>query len=270
MTTTVEKIFLEMDRARVQGDLIFKESHTDKEYHFQNWVGDRISACGIPFDDPGRNTYPDFRLVNEPLGIEVKGLAFPGRQDNYDSNSQVPTGHHNGRDVYYVFGRYPKSEAGVTEYPVIDLVMCHGSFLNSNSDYVHKNRSFRGFGSYGDIMVRDRKMYVVPTPYFLVDNTAGKFTLILPDSFSGVSDQLVHVGDLERKEVSKEVVGYHFDLQTNEISTTLANYEGTGQVRTFRAYRSRESNREPQVHMSTKAKEFERELEQKYNTENDI
>ena len=87
--------------------------------------------------------YPDFRLVDHPEGYEVKGLAWPGREANYDSNSQVPTGRHNGRDLYYVFGRYPSKVTEMDEYPVTGLVLCHGSFLNATPDYVHRNKSFR-------------------------------------------------------------------------------------------------------------------------------
>lgn len=72
------------------------------------------------------------------MGYEVKGLGWPGREANYDCNSQVPRGIHNGRNIYYVFGRYP-SGADDNEYPVIDLIICHGNFLNSDHDYIHKN-----------------------------------------------------------------------------------------------------------------------------------
>ena len=65
-----------------------------------------------------------------------------------------------------MFGRYPQDPDG-KRYPVLDLVLCHGRFLNADNTYVHKNKSFRGFGSYGDILVRDRKMYVAPTPFAL-------------------------------------------------------------------------------------------------------
>lgn len=67
------------------------------------------------------------------MGYEVKGLGWPGREANYDCNSQVPRGIHNGRTIYYVFGRYP-SGADENEYPVIDLIICHGNFLNSDHD----------------------------------------------------------------------------------------------------------------------------------------
>ena len=59
--------------------------------------------------------------------------------------------------------RYPKKPDGDT-YPVIDLVLCHGNFLNADHNYVHKNKNVKGFGSYGDIMIRDRKMYVCRRP----------------------------------------------------------------------------------------------------------
>ena len=123
---------------------------------------------GAHYDAAGRNAYPDFKLLNHAEGYEPKGLAYPGRATSYDSNSQLPSGEHNGRQVYYVFGRYPVDPDGNT-YPVLDLVICHGSFLNADSEYEHKNRSFSGFGSYGDILVWDRKMYVAPTPFTLAD-----------------------------------------------------------------------------------------------------
>lgn len=236
----VEQVFLECERARANGDLIRRVSASDKEYHFQNWVGERISACQLAYDEPGRNTYPDFRLVNYPEGYEVKGLEFPGREADYDSNSQVPTGDHNGREVFYVFGRYPKAERGVSEYPVVDLVVCHGSFLNADTDYVHKNRSFRGFGSYGDILVRDRKMYVVPTPFALASGTAGLATLILPATYQVQwSDALIQVGEIDRVEVDEVLVSYEFNMQTNEMITHKEPNPDAGKVHRFRAYRSR-------------------------------
>lgn len=237
----VESIFLECDRAKREGDLIQKVSDTDKEYHFQNWVGDRIDACQLNFDGEGRNTYPDFCLVNYPEGFEVKGLRYPGREKDYDSNSQIPTATHNGREVFYVFGRYPTPGSGEKEYPVVDLVICHGSFLNADGEYKHKNKSFNGFGSYGDIKVRDRKMYVVPTPFALTEGTTGLVTLILPSDYELDSDQLVNVGTFERVEVADVVTSYEFNLQTNEMITHTEPNPTAGEVHEFHAYRSKAS-----------------------------
>jgi hypothetical protein len=39
-------------------------------------------------------------------------------------------------------------------YPVLDLVICHGDFLNADHEYLHKNRNIKGFGTYGDVMIR--------------------------------------------------------------------------------------------------------------------
>lgn len=249
----VESIFLECERARISGDLIQRVSASDKEYHFQNWVGERIQNCGLDFDEPGRNTYPDFRLVQHPEGYEVKGLEFPGREADYDSNSQVPTGKHNGREVFYIFGRYPKAEVNVTEYPVVDLVVCHGSFLNADQEYIHKNKSFRGFGSYGDILVRDRKMYVVPTPFALATGTAGLATLIVPDGYEIESPDLVRVGSLERVEVDEVLVSYEFNMQTNEMITHKEPNPTAGRVHRFHAYRMRGRGEDKAVSLSEKA-----------------
>jgi len=228
-------IFKNCVKAIRQGKLIEREGASDKEFHFQNWFRKRLEAMQINFDSPGRNTYPDFRLVNSPEGYELKGLAYPGREADYDCNSQVPRGEHNGRQVFYVFGRYPTRPDG-NRYPVLDLVLCHGSFLNADNTYEHKNKSFRGFGSYGDILVRDRKMYVAPTPFALVEGTAHRNTLILADTENpGLG--FVPVGTLRRREVDQIVITYKFDLKRNTLQTTTAPNPNAGLEHVFVAYR---------------------------------
>ena len=118
--TTCYDVFAECVNAIDNNELIQAVSDKDKEFHFQNWLQARIEALGLDYDEPARNTYPDFRLVQHPEGYEIKGLAVPRRDKNYDSNSQIPTGIHHGRTIFYVFGRYPKVRAA-KEYPVIDL-----------------------------------------------------------------------------------------------------------------------------------------------------
>lgn len=79
------------------------------------------------YETGGSNSYPDFRMVNLAEGYEVKGLAHPGRENNYDCNSQVPSGIHNGRTIFYVFGRYPAEPDG-DSYPVEDLGLAMATF----------------------------------------------------------------------------------------------------------------------------------------------
>ncbi len=222
--------------AVIEGDLIHRVSASDKEFHFQNWVIDRINESGINYEIKGRNSYPDISIVKIPEGYEVKGLAYPGRESTYDSNSQVPTGLHNGREIFYIFGRYPKDTENDKEYPVIDLVICHGDFLNADHKYVHKNKHIKGFGTYGDIMIRDRKMYVCPTPFAIADGLIGTRTLILPDSFK-VDKRIFNVGKITRVEADQIVVGYKFDLTTNEIGTHRVENPNKGKEHKFKAYR---------------------------------
>jgi hypothetical protein len=106
---TVLPVFHRCVEAMRNNVLIRRESRTDKEYHFQNWFRKRLKETGFKFECGGRNTYPDFCIVKATDGFELKGLAYPGRDASFDSNSQVPTGFHNDRSIYYVFGRYPKS-----------------------------------------------------------------------------------------------------------------------------------------------------------------
>lgn len=238
-TSQLVDVFLACCDAIQKGKLIKLQSRDDKEFHFQNWFKERLTEAEILFDAPGRNSYPDFTLVNSAEGFELKGLAFPGRDADYDCNSQVPTGLHNGRSVFYVFGRYPKDPER-SEYPVYDLVVVRGDFLNATHDYVHENKSFRGFGSYGDILIRDRKMYVAPTPFALTKGTAREITLILPDDTKG-DDRLRKVGDLLRIESQRLVVGYSFDLITNQLDPRYVPNPNAGREHRFIAYREKGS-----------------------------
>ena len=239
-------IFKNCVEAIHQGMLIKLVSRTDKEFHFQNWFQERIDSMNIFYDKGGRNTYPDFTLVKYTEGYEFKGLAYPGRESTYDCNSQVPTGYHNGRGIYYVFGRYPKTDDAGKEYPVIDLVICHGDFLNADHDYLHKNKNVKGFGCYGDIMIRDRKMYVAPTPYAIVDGLSGTKTLIVPKSLTAPSGFNI-VGEIVRKEAKHIVIGYQFDLRKNEISASKVKNPHAGKQHRFTAYRLNKDATKPVI-----------------------
>jgi hypothetical protein len=241
--TTCFDVFEQCVLAVQSGELIESVSAKDKEFHFQNWFQKRLQKVGVHFEGSGRNTYPDFSLVEYTEGYEVKGLAWPGRERDYDSNSQVPSGYHNGRQIFYVFGRYPAdmtpypdTGGGRRQYPVVDLVVCHGDFLNADHEYVHKNKSVKGFGTYGDIMIRDRKMYVAPTPFALTEGTTGLMTLIVPDGTSADS-RFALVGQLTRIESDNLVVGYSFDLSTNELKGVLVPNPNAGDQHNFCAYR---------------------------------
>ncbi len=232
---TAIEVFLTCHNAIRSGVLISRASGRDKEFHFQDWFAARLADCHVAFDDPGRNSYPDFRLVSSAEGFEVKGLAFPGRVANYDCNSQVPSGRHNGRRIFYVFGRYPKDVGA--NFPVYDLVICDGDFLNADHDYTHKNKNIKGFGSYGDLMIRDRKMYVAPTPFALASGTAGQITLILRQDDSVNDARLRCVGNLERQETEFVVAGYKFNLLDNSLEPQLIANPDAGQKHRFSVYR---------------------------------
>lgn len=240
---SVQIVFMACCQAIRKKQLIRRESSTDKEFHFQNWFKRRLQRTGLSFEQGGRNSYPDFRMVKFTDGYELKGLAYPGRDASFDSNSQAPTGFHNERNIYYVFGRYPLKPDGA-EYPLLDLVICHGDFLNADHAYVHQNKSVKAFGSYGDILIRDRKMYVVPTPFHLVEGTAHHNTLILPADVA-LGKDYVQVGDLRRVEAAEMVVGYAFDLQKNELTPSKVANPGAGKEHLFRAWRAKGDRPDP-------------------------
>ena len=249
--TTCFDIFTQCVQSTHDGELIESVSAKDKEFHFQNWFQKRLGALELNFEGAGRNTYPDFSLVKFTEGYEIKGLAWPGRERDYDSNSQVPTGQHNGRQIFYVFGRYPADLTpyadqgnGRRQYPLVDLVICHGDFLNADHNYVHKNKSVKGFGTYGDIMIRDRKMYVAPTPFALTEGTTGMMTLIVPHGFAE-DDRFQVVGELTRTESDSLVVGYTFDLRTNELKAEKVANPRAGTEHKFTAYRLKSQGHKP-------------------------
>ncbi len=233
--TTFFDVYKHCVEAIWAGQLIQRENRSDKEFHFQNWFQERLRETGIHHEAGGRNSYPDFRMVEIADGYEVKGLAYPGREVKYDCNSQVPTGQHNGRTIFYVFGRYPAKPDG-DKYPVLDLVLCHGDFLNADHDYVHKNKSIKGFGTYGDIMIRDRKMYVAPTPFGLASGVAHQTTLILLDDFS-MQGKWTKVGTLKRRESDKLIVAYTFNLKTNRLAAKTIDNPNAGKEHLFNAWR---------------------------------
>lgn len=233
------EIFLASAAAVQRSELIRRQSARDKEFAFQDWFKARLEEAAVLYDPSGRNTYPDFTLVDVAEGYEIKGLAYPGREADFDANSQAPTGFHNGRTVFYVFGRYP-GKVEEDEYPVLDLVLVDGEFLNAHHEYVHQNKRFRGFGSYGDILIRDRKMYVVPTPFGLTLGTERQVTLILPEDVQ-VTSELEQVGELVRVESRELVIGYAFDLTGNTLTPSYGPNPSAGKGHVFRAYRARGS-----------------------------
>jgi hypothetical protein len=123
-------------------------------------------------------------------------------------------------------------------------VICHGDFLNADHEYVHKNRSIKGFGSYGDIMIRDRKMYVAPTPFGLVTGVAHAQTLVLPSEIA-VGKGFREVGRVVRKEAERLIVGYTFDLRRNTLVPETIPNPSAGREHEFRALRVSRGSREP-------------------------
>jgi hypothetical protein len=121
-------------------------------------------------------------------------------------------------------------------YSTFSVVICHGDFLNADHEYVHKNKSVKGFGSYGDIMIRDRKMYVAPTPFAVAQGLTGTRTLLIPSSWKPPKG-FKKVGDIVRIEAANLVVGYAFDLKTNNISVRTVPNPEVGREHCFSAYR---------------------------------
>lgn len=59
-------------------------------------------------------------------------------------------------------------------------------------------------------------MYIAPTPYGLLSGVDQQITLILPQEYPA-DPRLQSVGSLVRIEADRLIVGYSFNLITNEI-----------------------------------------------------
>lgn len=211
-----------------------KGSSSDKEFHFQKWVEMRLRAAGLAYHSIGRNSYPDFILDDFAVGFEVKGNEYPGR-GAWDMNSKIPLAQHKGSKVFYVFGRYSPDADGQTI--LRDVVLCTATFLNAATEDGNENDSIWGAGSYGDILIRDRRMYVAYAPYSLTTGTDGHTTLILDEPANNVPQILKKVGDLERTESQEIITSYSFDLTANLLKGVKVPNPNAGKVHRFAAYK---------------------------------
>lgn len=85
-------------------------------------------------------------------------------------------------------------------------------------------------------MIRDRKMYVAPTPFALLEGAAHQRTLIVPEDIQ-VGAGYIQVGEVVRTEANRLLVAYSFDLRNSEISAQWLDNPAHGQEHRFAAYR---------------------------------
>jgi hypothetical protein len=94
-------------------------------------------------------------------------------------------------------------------------------------------------------MIRDRKMYVAPTPFALTEGTTGLMTLIVPERLATPPDTFQEVGRLARVEAAELVIGYTFDLRTNELTAQRVQNPRAGTAHRFVAYRLKSQAAKP-------------------------
>ena len=240
MTHSID-IFIAAVAAVSGGIAMTPRSTNDKEYFPQDWFADRVSGLGLPFQAQGRNSYPDFWVGNEettPIeGYEIKSLAFakgkPARRD-YDSNSTIPAGRKDGRDVFLVFFLYTGSGANLR--PVHSLCIAHADLINMDHETAaaHVNEGIDGFGSYGDGFIRDRKMYRFPHPYTINPGGLGRCRLIVPSEWAVSDPRLRPCGHIGRTIAASALQSYtvHLDGQT-PATKQHAHRSDAGEQRNF-------------------------------------
>ena len=88
MDAVISHVLAECVRAVEAVVKISRVSTTDKEFSFQNWFGDRLRAISLNFDEPSRNAYPDFRLVDPYFPQQLQGILVPQGDQSH------PVGHY--------------------------------------------------------------------------------------------------------------------------------------------------------------------------------
>ena len=246
MTHSIE-ILVAASQAIASGVHMRPRSRNDKEYFPQDWFADRVAALALPYTPQGRNSYPDFLVGDQTTppveGYEIKSLAFandkPARRD-YDSNSTIPSGRKDGRDVFLVFFLYTGS--GASPRPVHSLSIAHTDLINADHDAAaaHVNEGIDGFGSYGDGFIRDRKMYRFPQPYTIDPSGLGRCRLIVPSEWAVSDSRLNACGTIKRvvSDESLEKYSIHLDGKTKATKHRCARTDA-GQVRNFDVFKCR-------------------------------
>ncbi len=216
--TNAVEIFARMAAAADRGVPMTPRSANDKEYFAQDWFSDRLDEAGLPYDQQGRHSYPDFIITGPsvPEGYEIKSLAFvrgrPARRD-IDFNSTIPSGRKQERDVFLVFFLYEGTGAGPRT--VHSISMAHADLLNCDHELAdeHLNVAVHLFGSYADGFIRNRKMYVFPHPISLDPQGLGRRRLIVPAHWNLADARLKRVSQLKRKIARRSVDSYTIRLR---------------------------------------------------------
>ena len=219
-------IFLEAANAMRSGVPMIPRSASDKEYFPQDWFIDRVDAVRFARDQQGRNSYPDFWVTsgNVTEGYEIKSLAFergrPARSD-YDCNSTVPSGRKGNRDIFLAFFLY--TGRGDAPRPVHSLAIAHADVINCDFETAdeHENPAIHDFGSFGDGFIRNRKMYVFPTPFTIHPPGIGRASLIVPADWNIADPRLVRVAQIGRAISPTRISGYTIHLKRGDAPNVI-------------------------------------------------
>jgi hypothetical protein len=218
MNTHALDIFCQIVTACRHGRCMLPRSANDKEYFAQDWFIHRLETIGVPYEQQGRNSYPDFwvGVGEDQEGYEIKSLAFargrPARRD-IDFNSTIPSGRKQGRDIFLVFFLYTGS--GSDDRPVHSISVAHGDLINADHALAddHLNVAVHKFGSFADGFIRNRKMYVFPHPITIDADGLGKQRLIVPQTWGLQDSRIRKVKTIERAIAAETVDSYTIRLR---------------------------------------------------------
>jgi hypothetical protein len=229
--------------ARWRDTPMMPRSANDKEYFAQDWFAARLDDLRIPYEQQGRNSYPDFFLGEAGVGVEgyeLKSLAFtngrPARHD-IDFNSTIPSGLKDGVPIFLLFFLY--EGRGDAPRTIHSVSLAHADLINADHKLAdeHVNIAIHDFGSYGDGFIRNRKMYVFPHPLSLDPGGIGRCRLIVPAGWPMEPDGLRQAGTISRRIADTAVSSYEIQLYAGaEPSIRREPYDVAGRAIEFSVF----------------------------------
>jgi hypothetical protein len=253
MRTHVVNIFCTLCQAIRQGQNRMRpRSATDKEHFAEDWFRARLQTLGIPFQQQGRNRYPDFWVgpAGQEEGYELKALAIKSKngqetaaRKDLDFNSTIPSGQKEGKPVFLVFFLYQKADDGQTRQ-IHTLSVAHADLLNADPQLAdeHLNFSLEPFGSFGDGRIRNRKMYIFPHPLTLNPGGLGRQRLLVPETWQLNDERLRKVDQLQRTLAPQIITSYTISLsgaQKGKAQCQLASRAQAGEKMIFDIFEMR-------------------------------
>lgn len=238
-------VFLALARAHSAAVSAGQRSGDDKEFAAEDWVVHAARAAGLEPVPQGRHAPVDFTVetvvgpagddlpggggggptasVPVQLALQAKGLTSTAGsrvRSDLDYNGTLPQPRHDGTAVLLVYTELDRVDGIRRAQSVVVADMA----LVQQDPHDARSSSVKGYGSFGDVAVRMRLMYVGAQPVALAAqqglDVAGCATLML--SHGALTEQaasehrLVRAGILRRTYSTRRLASVNFPLDGSD------------------------------------------------------